>query len=129
MSRVTILGMCGIRHRHSLHEGGTMALWMRSCAVFRALGSLGVSVFSLQTSRHSKVGWAHVCISHCEGLIQFPPQTTGELKVLILRGLDGRGQAAVRLHENADNDEDGCLWRMRSEDDGVLRAVKQALAG
>jgi AP-4 complex subunit epsilon-1 len=55
--------------------------------------------------------------------------TTGELKILILGGLDGHGRAAVRLHENADNDEDGCLWRMRSEDDGVLGAVKQVLAG
>jgi hypothetical protein len=48
---------------------------------------------------------------------------------LILGGLEGHGRAAVRLQENPDNDEDGCLWRMRSEDDGVLRTVKQDLAG
>jgi AP-4 complex subunit epsilon-1 len=57
------------------------------------------------------------------------PPFQGELKVLILGGLDGHGRAAVRLHENPDSDEDGCLWRMRTEDDGVLRAVKQVLAG
>jgi AP-4 complex subunit epsilon-1 len=57
------------------------------------------------------------------------PRTTGELKILILEGGDGHGQAALRLRENPENDEDGCLWRMRSEDDGVLRAVKQVLAG
>jgi hypothetical protein len=55
-------------------------------------------------------------------------QTTGELKILILGVQDGQGRAAVRLHENPDNDEDGCLWRMRSEDDGVMMAVKQVLA-
>lgn len=56
------------------------------------------------------------------------PQTTGELKILILGGQDGQGRAAVRLHENPDNDdEDGCLWRLRSEDDGVMMAVKQVL--
>jgi AP-4 complex subunit epsilon-1 len=55
--------------------------------------------------------------------------TVGDLKVLILGSSDGRGQAALRLHESADNDEDGCLWRMRSEDEAVLGAVKQALAG
>ncbi|KAI0255354.1 armadillo-type protein [Lactifluus subvellereus] len=55
------------------------------------------------------------------------PPFQGELKILILGGVDGRGQAALRLHENTDNDEDGCLWRMRSEDEGVLAAVKQIL--
>lgn len=45
-------------------------------------------------------------------------------------GPDGRNRAALRLHENPDNDEDedGCLWRMRSEDEGVMRAVKRVLA-
>jgi len=56
------------------------------------------------------------------------PPFQGELKILILGGVDGRGRAALRLHENPDNDEDGCLWRMRSEDEGVLAAVKQILA-
>ena len=53
----------------------------------------------------------------------------GDLKVLVLGDLNGRGRAALRLHESPDNDEDGCLWRMRSEDEAVLRAVKQVLAG
>jgi len=56
------------------------------------------------------------------------PPFEGDLKVLILGGLDGRGQAALRLHESQDNDEDGCLWRMRSEDEAALGAVKQVLA-
>ena len=58
-----------------------------------------------------------------------PPRTTGELKVLILGDGDDHGRAALRLRENPENDEDGCLWRMRSEDEGVLGAVKQVLAG
>lgn len=58
-----------------------------------------------------------------------PPRTTGELKILILGGGDGQGRAALRLRENPEHEEDGCLWRMRSEDDGVLRAVKQILGG
>ena len=53
--------------------------------------------------------------------------TAGELKILILGSVDGRGRAALRLHENSDNGEDGCLWRMRSEDEGVLTTVKQIL--
>jgi AP-4 complex subunit epsilon-1 len=57
-----------------------------------------------------------------------PPRTTGELKILILGGGDGHGRAALRLREDPEHDEDGCLWRMRSEDDGVLRAVKQIFA-
>lgn len=48
---------------------------------------------------------------------------------MILGGGDGHGRAALRLRENPENDEDGCLWRMQSEDDGVLKAVKQILAG
>lgn len=48
---------------------------------------------------------------------------------MILGGGDGHGRAALRLRESLENEEDGCLWRMRSEDDGVLRAVKQILAG
>jgi hypothetical protein len=48
---------------------------------------------------------------------------------LILGGGDGYGRAALRLRENPEQDEDGCLWRMQSEDDGVLRGVKQILAG
>ena len=58
-----------------------------------------------------------------------PPRSTGELKILILGGGDGHGRAAMRLREHPDHDEDGCLWRMQSEDDGVLRVVKQILAG
>jgi len=53
----------------------------------------------------------------------------GELKILILGGLEGRGLAVLRLQEKPDSDEDGCLWRMRSDDEGVLAAVKQALSG
>jgi len=48
---------------------------------------------------------------------------------LILGDGDDHGRAALRLRENPENDEDGCLWRMRSEDEGVLGAVKQVLAG
>jgi len=57
------------------------------------------------------------------------PPFEGDLKVLVLGDLDGHGRAALRLHESPDNDEDGCLWRMRSEDEAVLGAVKQVLAG
>jgi len=57
------------------------------------------------------------------------PQISGELKILIPGTLEGRGLAALRLQEKPDNDEDGCLWRMRSDDEGVLVAVKQALSG
>ena len=54
---------------------------------------------------------------------------TGELKILILGDADGgQGRAALRLHDSSDNDEDGYLWRMRSEDEAVLMAVKQVLA-
>jgi len=56
------------------------------------------------------------------------PPFEGDLKVLILGDLDRRGRAVLRLHESPDNDEDGCLWRMRSEDEAVLGAVKQVLA-
>ncbi|KAH9977107.1 armadillo-type protein [Lactifluus volemus] len=56
------------------------------------------------------------------------PPFQGELKILILGSADGRGRAALRLHENSDNGEDGCLWRMRSDDEGVLAIVKQILA-
>jgi len=56
------------------------------------------------------------------------PPFQGELKILILGGGDGHGRAALRLREDPEHDEDGCLWRMRSEDDGVLRAVKQIFA-
>ncbi|KAI0303354.1 armadillo-type protein [Multifurca ochricompacta] len=52
----------------------------------------------------------------------------GELKILILGGVGERDRAALRLHENSVDDEDGCLWRMRSEDEGILTAVKQILA-
>ena len=57
-----------------------------------------------------------------------PPRAIGELKILILGGGNGHGRAALRLCEDPEQDEDGCLWRMRSEDDGVLRAVKQIFA-
>ncbi|KAI9457813.1 ARM repeat-containing protein [Lactarius psammicola] len=57
------------------------------------------------------------------------PPFEGELKILILGDADGgQGRAALRLHDSSDNDEDGYLWRMRSEDEGVLMAVKQILA-
>ncbi|KAH9171445.1 ARM repeat-containing protein [Lactarius sanguifluus] len=56
------------------------------------------------------------------------PPFEGELKILILGDTDGgRGRAALRLHDSSDDDEDGYLWRMRSEDEGVLVAVKQIL--
>jgi AP-4 complex subunit epsilon-1 len=48
---------------------------------------------------------------------------------LILGGGDGHGRAALRLRENPEHEEDGCLWRMRSDDDDVLRGVKQVLGG
>ena len=54
---MTILRVCGKQRQYSPHGGGTTALWMRSCAVCRASDSLGALVFSLQTSRHSKVGF------------------------------------------------------------------------
>ncbi|KAI9508829.1 ARM repeat-containing protein [Russula earlei] len=57
------------------------------------------------------------------------PPFQGELKILVLGGPDGRGRAVLRLHEERDNDEDGCLWRMRSDDEGLLVAVKQVLSG
>ncbi|KAI0003205.1 armadillo-type protein [Russula compacta] len=58
------------------------------------------------------------------------PPFQGELKIVVHGGPDGGNRAALRLREDPDNDEDedGCLWRMRSEDEGVLRAVKQVLA-
>ncbi|KAH9057664.1 ARM repeat-containing protein [Lactarius vividus] len=56
------------------------------------------------------------------------PPFEGELKILILGDTDGgRGRAVLRLHDSSDDDEDGYLWRMRSEDEGVLMAVKQIL--
>ncbi|KAI0285247.1 armadillo-type protein [Russula brevipes] len=55
------------------------------------------------------------------------PPFQGELKILILGGLEGSGRTALRLRENQDTDEDGCLWRMRSEDERVLGAVKETL--
>jgi len=65
----------------------------------------------------------------CYGSGLISTSTAGDLKVLILGGPDGNGQAALRVHESPESDEDGCLWRMRSEDEVVLRAVKQVLAG
>jgi len=57
------------------------------------------------------------------------PPFEGELKILILGDADGgQGRAALRLHDSSDDDEDGYLWRMRSEDEAVLMAVKQVLA-
>jgi hypothetical protein len=104
-------------------------LWMRSCAACKASVPPESLLFSLQISRHLKVGilCLRVIYSPESGLIA--TATVGDLKVLILGGLDGRGRAALRLHECPDNDEDGCLWRMRSQDEAVLGAVKQTLAG
>ncbi|KAI0040369.1 ARM repeat-containing protein [Auriscalpium vulgare] len=53
----------------------------------------------------------------------------GELKVLLSgRTAElGRGRAALRLREGSD-DEDGCLWRLRCDDDEILNRVKRALA-
>lgn len=98
---------------------------MRPCDACKASDFPGALLFSLQTSCHSKVG---LCSHIMLPWIGSNRSVTGDLKVLILGGLDGRGQAALRLHESQDNDEDGCLWRMRSEDEAVLGAVKQVLA-
>ena len=117
-----------MQQRRSLREDGAMGLWMRSCAACKASGFHGVFLFSPQTSRHSKVGSSvGILDHHGSGLIG--TTIVGDLKVLILGELDGRGRAVLRLHESPDNDEDGCLWRMRSEDEAVLGAVKQVLAG
>ena len=117
-----------MQRRRSLREDGATGLWMRSCAACKALGFPGVFQFSLQTSRRSKVGFSVGILDHYgSGLIG--TAIVGDLKVLILGDLDSRGRAALRLHESPDNDEDGCLWRMRSENEAVLGAVKQVLAG
>ena len=70
-----------------------------------------------------------VGILYHHGSDLFGTAIVGDLKVLILGDLDGRGRAGLRLHESPDNDEDGCLWRMRSEEEAVLGAVKQVLGG
>jgi hypothetical protein len=60
---------------------------------------------------------------------QVPDLPAGELKILILGDADGgQGRAALRLHDSSDDDEDGYLWRMRSESEALLMAVKQVLA-
>lgn len=57
------------------------------------------------------------------------PPFEGDLKILILGDANGgQGRAALRLRDSSDNDEDGYLWRMQSEDEAVLMAVKQVLA-
>ena len=75
-----------------------------------------------------------------EGMFTYPPLflrlswivrlgITGDLKILILGDANGgQGRAALRLRDSSDNDEDGYLWRMQSEDEAVLMAVKQVLA-
>ena len=103
---------------------------MRSCATCKASRPLEGLLFSQQISRHLKVGILCLRIyiyCHESGLIAIA--TVGDVKVLILGGLHGQGQAALRLHESPDNDEGGYLWRMRSEDEAMLGAVKQVLAG
>ncbi|KAI0062104.1 ARM repeat-containing protein [Artomyces pyxidatus] len=50
----------------------------------------------------------------------------GELKVLLSSGSAkkvGRGYAAIRLRESTD--EDGCLWRLRSDDEEMLTGVRR----
>jgi hypothetical protein len=132
-TRIKISQMCGKRSQHSPHVGGATGLLTWSSAASKASGSRGVLQFFLQISHRSKVrvshdSRAHSYICYHRFLSDHRPHATGELKILILGSADGRGRAALRLHENSDNGEDGCLWRMRSDDEGVLAIVKQILA-
>ncbi|THH15512.1 hypothetical protein EW146_g4974 [Bondarzewia mesenterica] len=57
------------------------------------------------------------------------PPFEGELKVLLSYPLEdtkfGRGSAALRLRES---DEDGCLWRLRCDDEKLFTDVKRTLS-
>ena len=65
----------------------------------------------------------------CASVLNCCPGITGDLKILILGDAnEGQCRAALRLRDSSDNDEDGYLWRMQSEDEDVLMAVKTVLA-
>jgi hypothetical protein len=50
---------------------------------------------------------------------------TGDLKLLMVDGTAAsRRTAALRLR---DSEEDGCLWRLRSSDDGLRTRIKRVL--
>ena len=128
-SNTTTLRMHGTRYPPSRHEGGAKEPLTRPCASCKALVSSGVLRSSLRTSRRSKVRSASTSFFLSFSLLSPDLVPTGELKILILGDANGgQGRAALRLHDSSDNDEDGYLWRMRSEDEAVLMAVKQVLA-
>ncbi|KAI0028372.1 armadillo-type protein [Vararia minispora EC-137] len=53
----------------------------------------------------------------------------GEVKVLLRDLPDAPGERAlVRLRDDADVDDGGCLWRVRSDGEALVRAVRRGLA-
>lgn len=126
-NNITTLRMHGRRYPPSTsqHEGGATERSTRPCAGYKVSVSSGALRSFPRTSRRSKV-------SHDSAntvFLPLSPQLPGDLKILILGDANGgQGRAALRLRDSSDNDEDGYLWRMQSEDEAVLMAVKQVLA-